>query len=75
MDVFSLCTYEDFLSKMVLSYPPKIDDFGREEPWKIWKLVFMSPNQKNESGTNCWLTGPVKSAAVSSNEGNPENVL
>ena len=70
MAVFSLCTYEDFLSKMVLSYPPKIDDFEREEPWKIWKLVFMSPNQKNESGTNCWLTGPVKSAAVLSNEGN-----
>ena len=39
-----------------------------EEPWKIWKLVFMSPNQKNESGTNCWLTGPGKSAAVLSNE-------
>ena len=32
----------------------------------------MSPNQKNESGTNCWLTGPVKSAAVFSNEGKPE---
>ena len=32
MDVFSLCTYEDFLSKMVLSYPPKIDDIEREEP-------------------------------------------
>ena len=30
----------------------------------------MSSNQKNESGTNCWLTGPVKSAAVLSNEGN-----
>ena len=75
MDAFPLCTYEDFLSKMVLSYPPKIDDFEREEPWKIWKLVFMSPNQKNESGTNCWLTGPVKSAAVLSNEGKPENVL
>ena len=30
----------------------------------------MAPNQKNESGTNCWLTGPVKSAAVLSNEGN-----
>ena len=24
MDVFSLCTYKDFLSKMVLSYPPKL---------------------------------------------------
>ena len=75
MDVFSLCTYEDFLSKMVLSYPPKINDFEREKPWKIWKLVLMSPNQKNDSGTNCWLTGPVKSAAVFSNEGKPENVL
>ena len=30
----------------------------------------MSPNQKNESGTNCWLTGTVKSVAVVSNEGN-----
>ena len=29
----------------------------------------MAPNQKYESGTNCWLTGPVKSAAVLSNEG------
>ena len=72
MDVFSLCAYEDFLSKMVLSYPPKIDDFEREEPWKIWKLVFMSPNQKNESGL---IVGPVKSAAVFSNEGKPENFL
>ena len=35
----------------------------------------MSPNQKNESGTNCWLIGPVKSVAVVSNEGKPENVL
>ena len=37
----------------------------------------MSPNQKNDSGTNCWLTGPVavKSVAVLSNEGKPENVL
>ena len=68
MDFLSLCTYEDFLAKTVLSYPSKIDDFEIEEPWKIWKLVFMSPNQKNESGTNCWLTGPVKSAAVLSNE-------
>ena len=32
----------------------------------------MSPNQKNESGTNCWLTGPVTSVAVVSNEGKPE---
>ena len=32
VDVFSLRTYEDFLSKMVLSYPPKIDDFEIEEP-------------------------------------------
>ena len=30
----------------------------------------MAPNQKYESGTNCWLTGPVKSTAVLSNEGN-----
>ena len=75
MDVFSLCTYEDFLSKMVLSYPPKIDDFEIEEPWKIWKLICMASNQKSESGTNCWLTGPIKSLAVLSNEGKPENNL
>ena len=35
----------------------------------------MFTNQKNDSGTNCWLTGPVKSIAVLSNEGKPENVL
>ena len=35
----------------------------------------MFPNQKNDSGTNFWLTGPVKSVAVLSNEGKPENVL
>ena len=35
----------------------------------------MSPNQKNDSGTNCWLTGPFESVAVLSNEGKPENVL
>ena len=44
---FSLCTYEDFLSKMVLSYPPKIDDFEIEEPWKIWKLICMASNHKS----------------------------
>ena len=75
MDVFSLRTYEDFLSKMGLSYPPKIDDFEIEEPWKIWKLICMASNQKSESGTNCWLTGPVKSLAALSNEGKPENIL
>ena len=32
MDVFSLRNYEYFLLKMVLSYPPKIDDFEIEEP-------------------------------------------
>ena len=32
----------------------------------------MSPNQKNESGTNCQLTGPLKCVAVLSNEGKPE---
>ena len=36
---------------------------------------FFAPCEKNESGTHCWLTGPVKSAAVLSNEGKPENVL
>ena len=75
MDVFSLRTYEDFLSKMVLSYPPKIDDFEIEEPWKIWKLICMASNHKSESGTNCWITGPVKSLAALSNEGKPENIL
>ena len=30
----------------------------------------MAPNQKYESGTYCWLTGPVKSTAVLSNERN-----
>ena len=35
----------------------------------------MASNQKSESGTNCWLTGPVKSLAVLSNEGKPENIL
>ena len=35
----------------------------------------MAPNQKNESGTNYWLTGPVKSVAVLSNEGKPEKIL
>ena len=75
VDVFSLCTYEDFLSKMVLSYPPKINDFEIEEPWKIWKLICMASNHKSESGTNCWLTGPVKSLAALSNERTPENIL
>ena len=75
VDVFSLCTYEDFLSKMVLSYPPKINDFEIEEPWKIWKLICMASNHKSESGTNCWLTGPVKSLAALSNERRPENIL
>ena len=32
---FSLCSYKDFLSKMVLSHPPKIDDFEIEEPWNM----------------------------------------
>ena len=75
MDVFSLRTYEYFLSKMGLSYLPKIDDFEIEEPWKIWKLICMASNHKSESGTNCWLTGPVKSLAALSNEGKPENIL
>ena len=75
MDVFSLRTYEDFLLKMVLSYPPKIDDFEIQEPWKIWKLICMASNYKSESGTNCWLTGPVMSLAALSNEGKPENIL
>ena len=34
----------------------------------------MASNQKSESGTNCWLTGPVKSLAALSNEGKPENI-
>ena len=75
MDVFSLRTYQDFLLKMVLSCPSKIDDFEIQEPWKIWKLICMASYHKSESGTNCWLTGPVKSLAALSNEGKPENIL
>ena len=75
MDFFSLCTYEDFLSTMVLSYPPIIDNFEIEEPWKTWKLISMASNHKSESGTNCWITGPVKSLAALSNEGKSENIL
>ena len=47
----------------------------KQKNLEIWKLVFMSPNEKNESETYCWLTGQVKSGAVLSNEGKPENVL
>ena len=32
----------------------------------------MASNHKNESGTKCWLTGPVKSFAALSNDGKPE---
>ena len=60
---------------MVLSYPPKSDDFEIKEPWKIWKLICMAPDQKNEAGTKCWPTCLVMSAGVLSNEGEPENVL
>ena len=56
-----------FKNGFVLS--PKIDDFEIEEPWKIGKLICMASNHKSESGTNCWLTGPVKSLAALSNEG------
>ena len=35
----------------------------------------MAPNHKSESGTNCWLTGPVKYLAALSNEGKSENIL
>ena len=72
---FSPCLLKDFLSKIVFSYLPKIDDFETEEPWKIWKLICMASNHKSESGTNCWLTGPVKYLAALSNEGKPENIL
>ena len=75
MDVFPLRTYEDFLFKMVLSYPPKIDDFEIQEPWKICKLICMASNHKSDSGTNWWLTVPVKYLAALSNEGKPENIL
>ena len=67
-----LCRFP-FKNGFVLS--PKIDDFEIEEPWKIWKLICMASYQKSESGTNCWLTGSVKSLAVLSNEGKPENIL
>ena len=44
---------------------------------KIWKLIYMAFNQKNKSGTKCWLTClfNVKSATILSNGGKPENVL
>ena len=38
------------------------------------KFFCMASNHKSESGPNCWLTGPVKSLAVLSNEGKPENI-
>ena len=53
----------------------EIGDFEIEEPWTIWKLICVASYQKSESGTNCWLTGPVKSLAVSANERKPENIL
>ena len=44
---------------------------------KIWKLIYMASNQKNKSGTKCWLTClfNLKSATILSNGGKPENVL
>ena len=41
---YSLCTYKDFLSKMVLSHPPQIDDFEIEDlekygSWFAWLLI------------------------------------
>ena len=44
---------------------------------KIWKLIYMASNQKNKSGTKCWLTFlfNLKSATILSNGGKPENVL
>ena len=43
----------------------------------MWKLIYKAPNQKSESGTQCWLTGLVnlKSALILSNGRQPENVL
>ena len=43
---------------------------------KIWKLIYMASNQKNKSGTKCWLTClfNLKSATILSNGGKPENV-
>ena len=35
-------------------------------------MICTAPNQKNESETKSWLTGPVKSTAILSNEGKPE---
>ena len=39
---------------------------------KIWKLIYMASNQKNESGTKCWLTClfDLKSSAILSHRGN-----
>ena len=37
----------------------KSDDFKIEEPWKICDLICKAPNQKNEMGNQCWLTGLV----------------
>ena len=54
---------------------PQTDDFEIEEPWKIWKLICMASNQKSESGTNCWHTGPVKSLTVLSSQGKPGNIF
>ena len=62
------CTYKDFLSPTWLicssfefrSYYGRSDDFELDEPWKIWQLICMAPNQKNESGTKCWLTGLIR---------------
>ena len=44
---------------------------------KIWKLIYLACNQKNKSGTKCWLTClfNLKSATILSNGGKPENVL
>ena len=44
---------------------------------KIWKLIYMASNQKNESGTKYCLTClfNLKSATILSDGGKPENVL
>ena len=57
------------------SYCDKSDDLEQEE--KIWKLIYMAFNQKNKSGTKCWLTClfNLKSATILSNGEKPENVL
>ena len=55
----------------------KVITLNKKNLEKIWKLIYMAFNQKNKSGTKCWLTClfNLKSATILSNGGKPENVL